>query len=103
MIPHVRKPKPEETPPLHELNKQIAEVVDLIERRLDGEELVIGEIEDVTLGIIADDNYDKLPEDIQGEVTCLNMHEIENPGVEDFIKARKVLKSYLKICVRRDF
>lgn len=101
MIQHVRKSKSEETPTVYELISPIAEVVDLIERLLDGEESIIDEIENEAFSIITDDNCDKLPEDVQGELDCLHMYKIENLLVEDYIKARKVLKRYLKNCASK--
>ena len=54
------------------------------------------DIKDTVFTIIAHDEYDNLPEDIQGVLEFLNMQEIENPTLEDSIKARDILKSCLR-------
>ena len=95
MIPHVRKPRADETPYIESLDEPLADVVDLLERFHDGE-AVLEDIEDTAFTIIAHDEYDKLPEDIQGVLEFLNMQEIESPTIEDSIKARDILKSYLR-------
>lgn len=53
-------------------------------------------VENKTLSIIGDEDFDKLPENIQDSIYLIDMRDIEKPSLDDFKATSETLGMYLK-------
>ena len=52
-------------------------------------------VENLTMDVIAHDDFDKLPENVQDTLYLLNNYEFENVSDSDVEEAKKIIKQYL--------
>lgn len=77
------------------LNESISKVIELLQKLLDGDNTILDNIDQITFDIIADDEFDKLPNDVQDELYLLNNFELENPSKEQLLNAKDVLSTHI--------
>lgn len=78
-----------------ELNREIEKVGILLQELLDKQKRTLEEVDDITFGIIADDDFDGIPDGVQDVMYMLNNYEIEKPSIEDLNECEKKIKEFL--------
>lgn len=73
-------------------NEGIKKVSLLLQELLD----TLEKIDDVTFGIIAEDGFDNIPDDIQDIMYVLNNYQIEKPSVEEIAEFAKTINNFIE-------
>lgn len=78
-----------------QIYKEIEKVNNLLTELLDRQKIILEQVDDITFGIIADDSFDNIPEDIQDAMYILNNYELEKPSNDELVKYTLIIQDFL--------